>query len=229
MDTFKYFTLLNINEEDCYFKLDLVRGYCDKRCSLCKKCSNPDIIKIIEPQYADFYEKYIINHQARVAKLCELATSRLNLTSEDKVVLIQAALLHDIGKLSLSERVLLQKRKLTPMEFKELKNHAILGAFYLKGKGFSDDIVQIVKFHHERYDGAGYPDGLKGREIPYPARILAICDSFDAMIAGRHYKKPLSTNDVIKELRINSGAQFDPDVVDKFISILQEKEEVKVV
>lgn len=229
MDTFKYFVLLNINEEDYLFKLDIVRGYCDNRCFLCKKCLNPDIIRIIQPEYADFYERYIINHQVTVTRLCESVAFRLNLPYEDKILLIQSALLHDIGKFSISEKSLLQKRKLTSTEFKEIKNHAILGASYLKGRGFSDDIVETVKFHHERYDGRGYPNGLKGKKVPYLSRILSICDSFDAMISGRHYKEALPPDDAIKELEKNSGSQFDPDIASQFIILLKEKEASKVV
>lgn len=229
MDTFKYFTLLNINEGDCYFKLDLVRGYCDKRCSLCKKCSNPDIVKIIKHKYAKFYEKYFIKHQNRVAFLSQELGNQLSLNSKDQVTLVQAALLHDVGKLAIPEEILFKKGKLTLKEFEDIKSHSLFGTFYLKGSGFSEDVAKIVKYHHERYDGKGYPDGLKGDEIPYLARILSICDSFDAMVAGRHYKKPLSTNKAIKELSMNSGTQFDSDIVDKLISILQKKEEAKVV
>lgn len=233
MDTFRYFILLNKNEKDCFFKLDLVRGYCDKRCSLCNKCSNIDIVKSVEHSKIDFYEKYLINHQLRAASLCKQLASNLYLNDRETFILMQSALLHDVGKLGISENILMKKDKLTAYESAVLNKHPIISAIVclriLEDIRLPIEIIKVIEHHHERYDGKGYPDGLKGDEIPYLARILTVCDAYDAMTAGRHYKKRLSTNEALKELNENMGSQFDIDIADEFISMLQEKEASKVV
>lgn len=188
-----------------------------------------NILKSVERNKVDFYEKYLINHHFRVANLCKQFAYKLNLDEKKTFILIQSALLHDVGKLGIPEDILMKKEELTSYELCILRSHSITGASYLKDKGFPEEIVKTVEYHHERIDGEGYPYGVLGENIPFLSKILAVCDAYDAMTAGRHYKKRLSIDKALKELSMNLGTQFDSDVVDKFISILHKKEEVKVV
>lgn len=227
MDSFKYFILLNFSEKDCFFKLDPVRGYCDGKCTFCKKCSSSDIVRIVEPENIDFYDKNIIQHQARVAELSGRLVYKLGL-KDDKVSIEQAALLHDIGKLAVPEKILSNKRRLKLKEYGTIKKHAVLGEDYLKNKGFPEFITEVVRHHHERFDGSGYPDGLKGTEIPIGARCITVVDSFNAMTTDRPYKKAISHDKAVRELKRNAGTQFDPDIVNVFLTVI-EREEAKVV
>lgn len=228
MDTFKYFILLNFSEKDCFFKLDLVRGYCDGKCTFCKKCSNSDVVRIVDPKYVDFYDKNIIEHQAKVAGLCSQLAYRLGL-KDDMFSIEQIALLHDIGKLAVPEEILLKRRKLSKKEFEQIKKHAVLGADHLENKGFPKFITTVIRHHHERFDGSGYPDGLKGTEIPIGARIIAVADTFDAMTSSRPYHQARTVDMAIEELKRNAGTQFDPEIVNVFLPVIEKREEAKIV
>ncbi|MBI3814857.1 MAG: HD-GYP domain-containing protein, partial [Nitrospinae bacterium] len=128
-------------------------------------------------------------------------------------------LLHDIGKLGTYEAILDKPGKLTDEEFKLIKQHPAKGAEILSPIKQIRHVIPIVRHHHERYDGKGYPDGLKGEEIPMMARIMCIADSVDAMGADRPYRKGLSMDVIIGELKKCSGSQFDPKVVDVFLKL----------
>jgi putative nucleotidyltransferase with HDIG domain len=141
---------------------------------------------------------------------------------------MQAALLHDIGKLGVSEKILFKKEKLSEGEFEKIKVHAGLGADYLKTRGFPDEVAEIVRHHHERFDGRGYPDGLKGEEISLLSRILTVADAYNAMISIRPYQKAKTDNEAKKELRQNAGTQFDSKIVNVFMSIIIPKKEAAV-
>jgi putative nucleotidyltransferase with HDIG domain len=214
--------------EDRFFRLNLARGYCDGRCALCKKCSSNDIVRVVNAKYVDFYDKNIVQHQNKVADLCKQLALKLNLSSRDTTVLMQAALLHDIGKLGVSEKILFKKEKLCEGEFEKIKVHAGLGADYLKARGFPDEVVEIVRHHHERFDGRGYPDGLKGEEISLLSRILAVADAYNAMTSIRSYQKAKTDNEAKKELRQNAGTQFDSKIIDVFMSVITQKKEAAV-
>lgn len=223
-DYFKYFVTFCFHRS--LYIIDLMRSYCDGKCDSCRKCKNSTIIKSVDGDKIDFYEEYLINHHFRVGELCLKTADFLGLRRDRTSLLVQCALFHDVGKFFVPERLLMKKGPLTEEEYEDVKKHVELGVSYLEQKHFNGELVKIIKHHHERFDGAGYPDGLSGKKIPYLSRILAVCDSFDAMIYGRHYKKPINKETAIKEVLSNSGSQFDPEIVDAFISQFAKKEVV---
>ncbi len=146
----------------------------------------------------------------------------------DRIELIrQASHLHDIGKIGVHDFILLKPDKLTDEEWEEIKLHSVKGAEILAPLVvFLDGVIDMVKQHHERYDGKGYPGHYRGGQINMGARIMAVADAFDAMLSGRPYKKPYSKKKAIEELRENSGKQFDPKIVDAFLEVLTKEPEL---
>lgn len=190
-----------------------------------RKTKDSLIIRTIDADRVDFYKKYIIDHQFRVADTCLKAADRIGMSMEDRYFLIQEALLHDVGKFFVPEDLLMKKGPLKEREFEKLKNHARLGAEYLESRHFTEDILRAVRHHHERYDGRGYPDGIKGEDIPLNSRIIAVADACDAMIYGRNYRVPVSRDCALGELEANASSQFDPYVIHAFKTLLKEREE----
>jgi len=131
-----------------------------------------------------------------------------------------AALLHDIGKIGFSDDILWNVGPIPPRDVPLVRNHPLMGENILKPVGSLSRLCPIIRHHHERFDGLGYPDGLKGDEIPLASRIIAVADSFDAMVSGRHYLPHRKTNEVIEELSRCSGTQFDPACVQSFMDYL---------
>ncbi len=143
--------------------------------------------------------------------------------SEEKVEKIKlAAILHDIGKIGVRGAVLNKPGKLTLEERKEIEKHAILGAKVLNEVAIMKDIAVLIKHHHEHYDGRGYPDGLKGEEIPIESRIISVADAFDAMTSDRPYRKSLGYQKALEILEFEAGKQFDPDIVKAFLKLFEE-------
>lgn len=145
----------------------------------------------------------------------------LKLSEPDIEIIRSAALLHDIGKISIRDQILLKREPLTSKEMEILKRHPEIGVSILKELKFLEKEIPIILYHHERYDGKGYPHGLKGREIPIGARIVAAADAFDAMTCGRIYKKPLSMKNACKEILGGSATQFAPDIVDALLQLIK--------
>jgi len=146
---------------------------------------------------------------------------RLDPDTVDEIVV--AALLHDIGRIGIKSQILQEKGKISPSDYRTIQSHCENGARILESIPFPWKIRPIVVHHHERYDGKGYPSGLKGREIPVGARILAVVDAFTAMTSNRPYRKTLSREEAVQELHRNVGTQFDPEVVELFTRIVEEK------
>lgn len=157
---------------------------------------------------------YTSGHSNRVADMtCDLAKA-MGLSGAYLKELHIAAHLHDIGKLGVPDQVLNKKGKLMPHEFEQIKLHPEIGYKILsKSKGLGK-IAVIVLHHHERWDGRGYPDGLRYDKIPLGSRIIAVCDSIDAMTSARPYRSPLSWEACHEEIKVNKGIQFDPVVAE---------------
>ena len=137
------------------------------------------------------------------------------------------AFLHDIGKIEIKKEVLVKPEQLNEEEWEKVKNHTKIGSKILEPLEFNENILPIILYHHENYDGTGYPEGKKGENIPFNARILRIIDSFDAMITERPYSKSLDKEEALKEIREGSGNQYDPDLAEKFITFAENNIEVK--
>lgn len=166
-------------------------------------------------------DTYTRGHSDRVSLYSVLIGKRLGLSKEDLRKLKLGGLFHDVGKIGIPDNILRKKTKLTNSQYNQIKSHPIIGAQILSAASIFKDIIPIVKYHHEKFNGTGYPEGLKGEEIPYLARITAIADSFDAMNSKRVYRNSLSIADIICELEKNKGIQFDSKIVDVFLEILR--------
>ena len=133
-----------------------------------------------------------------------------------------AAHLYDIGRIGIPDSILNKPTRLTEEEYAVIKEHTIIGAEILKNITLIDRVKEVARSHHERYDGKGYPDGLKGEEIPLYARIIAIADSYDAMKSRKIYRNPLADEIIYNEILQSRGKQFDPDIADVFLKLLDE-------
>lgn len=164
----------------------------------------------------DAKDPYTRGHSARVAQYA-VALARHMKWPEDRVDLFQyIAMIHDIGKVGIPEAILKKPEKLTALEFEEMERHALIGGDVIKNITFLKEGAAIIRHHHERWDGTGYPNGLQGENIPLGSRILAVADSFDAMVSDRPYRKALPLVAALEEIRSRSGSQFDPQVVQAF-------------
>ena len=167
----------------------------------------------------DVRDPYTAGHSDRVAKISLLIANKLNMTADMIKTLECASLFHDIGKLGISEAILLKNDKLTIEEFELIKKHPDIGASILKNVDFLQDALPIIRHHHERFSGDGYPDQIAEEEIPLGSRIIAIADTYDAMTSDRPYRKGLGHNAAVQEILKNKGTQFDGMVVDAFMKI----------
>lgn len=167
-------------------------------------------------------DTYTAGHSERVAKYSKRIAQAMDYSEFECNTLYQAAMLHDIGKIATPDSVLLKPGKLNVLEFKLIKEHVSTGYDLLKKIPMYEDLAEIIHFHHERYDGTGYPNGIKGKEIPPLSRIMIIADAFDAMTTSRIYKRRMSLQDAIKEIETLKGIQFDPEVATIAIKVLKE-------
>lgn len=148
----------------------------------------------------------------------------LKLSQKELTSLHHAAIIHDAGKISISEDILTKESRLTDEEYKAIREHPFKGVNIIKSIDILKPIAPIILYHHEKFDGTGYPGGLKGKQIPMGSRILAVADAFMAMITKRPYRKSKSISEATAEVKNNSGTQFDPKVVNAFLKIIQKKE-----
>lgn len=171
----------------------------------------------------DGKDAYTNGHSYRVALYTTMLANKMGVTDQktlDKYYNI--GLLHDIGKISIPDAILTKPGKLTPEEFNTIRSHAQEGYKILKDVKIQDDIADGAHYHHERYDGTGYPEGLIGKDIPLVARIIAVADAFDAMSSTRSYRKKLPLDYIAKEIETYAGTQFDPEVANAFLSLYEE-------
>jgi putative nucleotidyltransferase with HDIG domain len=171
----------------------------------------------------DAYDRYTYGHSTQVAEYAKALSEKLELSAEEKDRIYKAALIHDLGKVSIMDSIMGKPGPLTDEEYNILKRHPVIGAEIIGRMKGLQDLVPLVQHHHERWDGRGYPDGLEGEEIPLGARILALADSLDAMLSDRAYRPTRTFKEVIEEVARCSGTQFDPKVVLAFFKVKDEK------
>ena len=161
-------------------------------------------------------------HSQRVSQYSAMIAHRLGLSEKDCESIRKAALMHDIGKIGIPDSILNKPAKLTDEEYAIMKSHTLRGAEILKDFTFIDHVVEGALHHHERYDGRGYPKGLKGEDIPLYARIIGVADAFDAMTANRVYRRQMDFGYVLGEIQKGKGAQFDPQMADILLQLIEE-------
>lgn len=166
---------------------------------------------------------YRDGHSLRVTDYALAIAEHLDFSEDEKLVLELAALLHDFGKIGIDEAVLVAPRKLTAAEKAEVDMHVMRGYHMLAGFNELNEALRGVKFHHEFYDGTGYPEGLARTQIPLIARIIAVADAYDAMTSVRPYRRALTSDEAVAELRKNAGTQFDPAVVRILVRLVLKK------
>ena len=178
-----------------------------------------DTIGILR-QTVEAKDPYTRGHSDRVSEYSVLIGKKLGLDEKTLHILKIGGLFHDIGKIGIPDSILLKESKLSDEEYSQIKNHPMIGVHMLGDAAIFTDILPIVKHHHERYDGRGYPSQLVGDDIPYVARIAAVADTFDAMTSKRSYRDSLPIDIVRAEIERCSGTQFDPNIAKVFLDIM---------
>jgi len=174
----------------------------------------------------DAKDPYTKGHSERVAETSVALAQELNLSDKDIENIEYTALLHDIGKIGIADSILGKESSLTSQEFDKIKEHTVMGAKIIEPVDFLKNSYKAIYHHHEKYNGKGYPDGLKEKDIPLLARIIAVADAYDAMGSDRPYRKKLNKDKILNELKDQAGKQFDPEIVKALLSILgREREE----
>lgn len=179
------------------------------------------IVRVIAASI-DARDPYTLGHSKRVAQISREMGRRLGFSGEELEHLDKACLFHDVGKIRIPDNILLKGKHLTHPEAEEMRGHAIDGAEILKMAPSLHRYVDIVRSHHEWYDGTGYPDGKRGSEIPVHAQIIALADAFDAMTTTRPYRAALSPDDAVEEILRYRGTQFSPSLTDVFVAVAKE-------
>ncbi|MCS6949267.1 MAG: HD domain-containing protein [bacterium] len=164
-------------------------------------------------------EKGADRHSARVAVLAVATGEKLGLSDEELLTLRRAAELHDIGKVAISDNILCKLGRLTEEEIQVMRQHATLALEILGSVQALQPTLPLIKHHHERWDGTGYPDGLSGEQIPLGARIIAVAETYDILTHGASWKEPLSVEEAKAEIQRCAGTQFDPRVVEAFLQV----------
>ena len=166
-------------------------------------------------------DAYLKGHGERVARQSVMLAEDLKLSPDMIGVIKSAALLHDIGEVGVCDVSLLKPGKLDEKEWKQIKEHPVIGCKIISELKFFRAEEPLILHHHERYDGSGYPDGLKGDQIPFGARVIQLSDAYDAMTSPRPWRQRFTEEQAINEIRNNIGKQFDPELAKKFLEILK--------
>ena len=171
----------------------------------------------------EYKDEYTHGHAERVADLCVKVGERMSLDKDSMKILFNAALLHDIGKIGVMESILNKTTKLDDHEWQTIRKHPEIGEEILKPLSSFDSEKKLIRHHHEREDGRGYPDGIYGNELSMLEKIIIVADSFDAMNSKRAYRTQLPAEVIKGELTKNKGTQFNPEVIDIFMEIYEEE------
>ncbi len=171
----------------------------------------------------DAKDSYTSEHSNRAKKYAGEIAKEISLPQKIKETIEYAAIMHDIGKIGIPDDILLKKSKLTPEEIKVIRQHPSIGYNIISPIRFLSSVAPMILYHHEWFNGAGYPEGLTKEEIPLGARIIAVIDAYDAMTSDRPYRKALPVKDAVEQLRQGAGKQFDPKIVEIFVKILKEE------
>ena len=172
----------------------------------------------------DAKDKYTNGHSIRVAKYSRMIAKRIGLSDKEQERIYYLAMLHDIGKIGIPDNILTKPGKLTDEEMAIIQTHPKIGGEILKDFTALEGITEGAKYHHERFDGTGYGEGLKGLDIPLVARIIGVADTYDAMSSDRCYRKALSREVILQELENGKGTQFDPEIVSVMLKMLEDEE-----
>ena len=175
----------------------------------------------------DARDPNVNGHSLRVADMSQRLAKALGMSDEECRNIYYIGLLHDIGKIAVSDSILYNPDKLTTEEYELVKQHTLAGAKILSDITIMPEIATGARWHHERYDGHGYPDGLKGENIPLVARIICVADSYDAMVAQRRYGRRFTQEEAREEIKRGSGKQFDPEVAGKMVGIIDDDKDFK--
>ncbi len=167
---------------------------------------------------AELKDPYTKKHSIKVSNYAVLLAKQLKLAKEEIETIKLAAILHDVGKLGIRKKVLLKSGSLNGAEYEEVKKHSEIGAEIIKPFRFFNEVILIIRHHHEKYDGTGYPDGLKGKDTPLGSRILAIADSYDALTSKRTYRDAYSPGEAVNIMKKEDGSKFDSKLLDIFMS-----------
>lgn len=159
-------------------------------------------------------------HSRRVSQLCVAICTELGLGQEQKIMAGKIGLLHDIGKISIPSEILNKSTPLLPMEWREIHQHPIYGHRFLSAIAGMREVAEATLAHHERMDGSGYPNGLRGQQIPLLARVVAVADAYDAMVSARPYRHAFSHSEAVGELKRGAGSLFDISVVAAFLEFV---------
>jgi putative nucleotidyltransferase with HDIG domain len=177
-------------------------------------------IKVLA-QAIDARDHYTHSHSENVAKYAVIIASEMGFSAKEIEVIRQACELHDLGKIGIEDNILMKQGKLTDDEWIQIRKHPVIGAQILEPLTFLNDVIDLVRQHHERFNGTGYPEGRHGEDIILGARIINLADSYEAMRSARSYRKvPLTKEEAVEEISKNSGTQFDPKVVEVFLKNL---------
>ncbi len=171
----------------------------------------------------DLRDPYVMEHSLNVARYAELIAQEMGLSEKRTELVRKAGLLHDIGKLSIPDAILFKPDQLTDEEYAQIKGHVKTGADIIQDCHSLNPLIPIITYHHECYDGSGYPAGLAGENIPLEARILGLADAVEAMASDRPYRRGRTPYGIVDEMLKFSGRQFDPQVVEALIRVLQKQ------
>jgi HD-GYP domain-containing protein (c-di-GMP phosphodiesterase class II) len=200
----------------------------DKFDKLTKKTNHDSMESIFAfAKTLELKDHYTGEHVEKTVHFASEIAKGLGLPNDELEAIQQAAMLHDLGKIGVSDSILLKKGKLNKSEFEEIKKHPQIGADIIRPIRFLHGIIPFIFYHHERWDGKGYPSGIKGDDIPVGARIIAIADVYQALCSDRPYHKAFSREEAIEIIKSGAGTQFDPRIVNVFLKVMKKEKRAR--